>query len=183
MSLLMQSCAEKQVTVSKPQMVYVGTYTQHLGFVHGKAHGIYVCHFDTATGKLTVVDSTLHDIANPSFLTISPNKQYLYAVSENAAQSPLDYGKVAAYKIGENGKLLKINEVSSQGGAPCHVSVDNSEKFVLITNYVTGNVVSFRVKPDGGLSDAIHVQQNKGPTISTKFGWWTRARIKFSITD
>jgi 6-phosphogluconolactonase len=138
-------------------IVFVGTYTQNLGFVNGKATGIYTCRMDTSNGALTVIDST-QDIENPSFLTISPDKKYLYAVSE----MPKNNGAVCAYKIENNGKLLKINDVSSYGTAPCHVSMDKTGKYVFIANYATGNVASYGVKADGGLTDSLSMQRDSG---------------------
>jgi 6-phosphogluconolactonase len=160
LSFLAVSCANDSKITKNNQaqpIVFVGTYTQNLGFVNGKATGIYTCRMDPANGALTVIDSTL-DINNPSFLTISPDKKYLYAVAEMAMSS----GEVWAYKIGDNGKLLKINAVSSYGTAPCHISMDPSGKFVFVANYGTGNVASYGVKADGGLTDSLSMQRNGG---------------------
>jgi 6-phosphogluconolactonase len=160
LSLLAVSCAQEQkMPPNNPaqSLVFAGTYTQNLGFVNGKAHGIYTCRLDTLNGALTVIDST-HDIENPSFLTISPDKKYLYAVSE----MPMDFGAVYAYKIGDKGKLLTINSVSSYGTAPCHISMDKLGKFVFVANYATGNVTSYGVKADGGLTDSLSMQRDGG---------------------
>jgi 6-phosphogluconolactonase len=142
-------------------LVFVGTYTQKLGHVDGKASGIYVCRFDTASGALTVVDSAT-DLANPSFLTLSPNKTRLYAVGENGGKPEQPFGSVAAYQASPEGKLLKINEVSSYGVAPCHISTDLLGQFVFVANYVTGNVLSYGIRPDGGLSDSLCQRQHPG---------------------
>ncbi len=147
--------------VSKQPIVFVGTYTQNLGFVDGKASGIYTCRLDMSTGIMTVVDS-VGGIANPSFLTVSPDKKYLYAVAENGGKPEQPFGSVVAFKITEGGKLMKINEVSSYGAAPCHVSTDQAGKSVYVANYSTGNVVSYKVKPDGGLTDSMATHQHVG---------------------
>ena len=139
-------------------IVFVGTYTQKLGHVDGKATGIYTCRMDTLTGELTVVDTAM-GIANPSFLTVSPNKKYLYAVAENGGKPNEPFGSVVAYKINEGGKLVKINEVSSKGIAPCHVSTNREGTMVFIANYSTGNVENYKVLPDGGLSDTLPVDK------------------------
>ncbi|MEY4936729.1 MAG: 6-phosphogluconolactonase [Bacteroidota bacterium] len=160
LSLVAVGCANNaQITKNNQAqpIVFVGTYTQNLGFVNGKGTGIYTCRMDTTNGALTVIDSTL-DIANPSFLTISPDKKYLYAVSE----MPTSSGEVWAYKIGNNGKLSKINAVSSYGTAPCHISMDKSGKFVYVANYGTGNVANYGVKADGSLTDSLSMQRDEG---------------------
>ncbi len=157
--VLISACTNPNKIDNRPT-VFVGTYTQKLGHVDGKATGIYTCKMDTLTGALTVVDSAT-DILNPSFLTVSSDKKYLYAVAEISSDSSKRLGKVAAYKITEGGKLLKINELSSYGDAPCHISTDKTGKFVFVANYVTGNIVSYGVKADGGLTDSICMVQHQ----------------------
>jgi 6-phosphogluconolactonase len=161
--LLCIGCTAQKKDVSNQPIVFVGTYTQNLGFVDGKAFGIYTCRLDMATGELTVIDS-MGGIANPSFLTVSPDKKYLYAVAENGEKPEAPFGSVVAYKITEGGKLLKINEVPSYGAAPCAVATDQSGKCVYVANYSTGNVVSYSVKADGGLTDSISTHQHVGET-------------------
>ena len=141
--------------------VFVGTYTKNMGWVNGKAKGIYTCRMDNATGALRVVDSTT-DIQNPSFLTISPDKKYLYAVAENGGDPLARFGSVVAYKITEGGKLLRINEMPSYGAAPCFISTDKKGKFVFVANYSTGTVASYKVKADGGLTDSICMKRDEG---------------------
>ncbi len=162
LSIIATSCSNKpNISTQKAAqpLVFVGTYTQNLGFVNGKATGIYTCRMDTTNGALTVIDST-QDIENPSFLTISPDKKYLYAVSEAGSRRANHFGTIVSYKILEQGKLLKINEVSSYGSAPCHISMDKKGQFVFVANYATGNVASYGVKADGGLTDSLSMQRN-----------------------
>lgn len=142
-------------------LVFVGTYTQKLGHVDGKATGIYTCRLDTETGALTVTD-TATGIDNPSFLCISPDKKFLYAVAENGGTPERPFGSVAAYRIEENGNLQKINEVSAYGVAPCYISTDKSGKFVLVANYVTGNLATYGVKADGQLTDSLCTVKHPG---------------------
>ena len=150
----------KEKTKSTLPIVFVGTYTQNLGFVNGKAAGIYTCRMDTATGALTVIDSA--PMINPSFITVSPDKKFLYAVSEGGGKPNEPFGGVASFKIGENGHLTPLNAVSSYGVAPCHISTDKAGKFVFVANYVNGSVESYGVKPDGSLTDAIQKLQYAG---------------------
>ena len=56
-------------------LLYVGTYTT------GKSEGIYLYRLDFASGELRHVGTT-KGIVNPSFLTLAPNRRYLYAVNE-----------------------------------------------------------------------------------------------------
>ncbi len=160
--LLFNFCETTQTNknLKNQPIIFVGTYTQKLGHVNGQATGIYTCRFDTLSGVLTVVDSAT-DVVNPSFLTVSPDKKYVYAVAEIAGKGDERLGKVVSYKNTEGGKLLKINELSSYGNAPCHISTDRTGKFIFVANYVTGNVLSYGVKSDGGLTDSICMMQHK----------------------
>ena len=64
--------------------VYIGTYTENIlhgtgNVLHGKGKGIYTATLNTITGK--IIESRLEIAAdNPSFLCISPEGKYLYAV-------------------------------------------------------------------------------------------------------
>lgn len=55
-------------------LLYVGTYTSR------KSKGIYLYRFDLSSGELKHVATT--ETVDPSFLTLSPNRRYLYAVNE-----------------------------------------------------------------------------------------------------
>jgi 6-phosphogluconolactonase len=148
-------------TVVKTPLIFVGTYTEKLGHVDGKAVGIYACRFNPRSGALVIVDST-PGLANPSFLTLAPDGKHLYAVGENGGKPGQPYGSVAAYNVGPFGKLSKINEMPSYGVAPCHVSTDRTGRFVFVANYATGNIASYGIRPDGGLTDSICFRQDKG---------------------
>lgn len=149
----------KKTTNASP-IAFIGTYTADMGFVKGKAAGIYTCRLDTTTGALTIIDSAAS--YNPSFVTISPDKKFLYAVGEGGGKPTEPFGSVSSFSIGENGKLTKLNEVSSYGVAPCHISTDKTGKFVFVANYVNGSVESYGVKSDGSLTDAIQKLQYAG---------------------
>lgn len=159
LSLFLVACNPTKKTASDAQpIVFVGTYTQKLGHVDGKATGIYTCRLNTATGVLSVVDSIKTD--NPSFLTVSPDKKFVYSVGEISGNGVERLGKIAAFKVDEGGKLTKINEFPSYGNAPCHISTDKTGKFVFVANYVTGNILSYGVRADGGLTDSICMIQH-----------------------
>ncbi len=143
--------------------LYVGTYTQKLGHVDGKATGIYVCKFDTVTGNLRIAD-TIVGLNNPSYLTLSPDGRHLFAVGENGGKPNEPFGQVVAYKISDirNGALSKINEVASYGIAPCHINTDRTGKYVFVANYGTGNVLSYAIQPDGSLTDSLCLYRHAG---------------------
>ncbi len=137
-------------------LLYVGTYTS------GASEGIYVYKFNTETGELTQ-PFTVENVVEPSFLAIQPQHKYLYAVNETEEYEGEKSGAVSAFAIDrKTGGLRFLNKQASLGGAPCHISVSRNGKFVLVANYLGGNVSVFPVEADGLLGAAIETQQHSG---------------------
>lgn len=144
---------------SNPQFALViGTYTNS-----GKSEGIYTYEFDTKNGTASFKGKTI--IADPSFINISLNNQFIYSVQElgnyKGAVSAFSYNKSA-------GSLKLLNSVSSGGDHPCHVNRDSKNQYVFVANYTGGNFSAIRVKKDGSL-DSIHTQtiQHTGNSVNT----------------
>src|SRR5437867_3678124 len=113
--------------------VYFGTYTG------AKSKGIYVCRFNSATGKLGTPELAAES-ASPSFLAIHPNKRFLYAVNEASNSQGKPTGAVSAFAIEQStGKLTPLNQQPSSGDGPCHLVVDAPGKHVLVANYGSGS--------------------------------------------
>ncbi len=134
---------------------YVGTYTKD------KSKGIYVYRFQAGDGKLTPLGLAA-ETPNPSFLAAHPSRRFLYAVSEERG------GAVSAFALDpRTGKLTFLNTVSSRGGGPCYVAVDQSGKNVLVANYGGGSVAVLPIGEDGRLSEAsASVQHAAAPARS-----------------
>jgi 6-phosphogluconolactonase len=138
-------------------LIYVGTYTEA-----GRREGIYLIRMDKRSGKLRRVGS-VDAGANPSFLAIHPNGRVLYAVNELENNYGKATGAVSAFAIAkETGALTRIGEQSSEGGAPCYVSVDLSGRILLVANYTGGNVAILPIEADGTLAPATWVVQHTG---------------------
>ena len=148
------------------ELLYVGTYTEA-----GRTDGIYLVQFDTRTGALRQIGA-VNAGANPSFLALHPNGRVLYAVNEVEEREGKKAGGVSAFGIGANGELTRINEQSSEGGAPCYVSVDGQGRSVLVANYLGGNVALLPIRANGALVTAAHVDQHtgKGPNAERQEG-------------
>lgn len=141
--------------------LFIGTYTKKEGHVDGKAEGIYVYKMNMETGELSPSD-TITGVINPSYLTVHPNGKYLYAVNELADNTADIVGKVTAFEMNvEEGTFNLLNQVSSEGDAPCHISIDPSGQFVLVANYVMGTVASYAILENGQLSEARSVHQHQ----------------------
>jgi len=162
---------------AKDFFVYVGTYTG-FKYVHhsmtygvGESHskGIYVSRFNAATGELGEAELAA-EMINPSFLTISPNHRFLYAVSEDPLSlgPPKDHASyVSAFAIDSGtGKLRLLNTVPASGTSTCHITIDKTGKYVLMSNFGSGSVSVVRVKEDGSLGELTGFIQNVGRSVS-----------------
>src|SRR5205085_8213384 len=122
-------------------LVYIGTYTNG----KSKSEGIYVYRMNLATGALTQASvATLK--SSPSFLAIDPKHKFLYAVNEVNEFNGKKNGGVTAFAIDQKTGALKQLNQQGAPGVPCHVSVHQSGKWVLIANYGGGNVALYPVK-------------------------------------
>jgi 6-phosphogluconolactonase len=82
---------------------------------------------------------------NPSFLAIHPSLRFLYAVNEIWGGNK--EGTVSAFAIQPDGSLQFLNQQSSKGVGPCHLTVDKTGKFVLVANYGSGSVAVLPILP------------------------------------
>lgn len=148
------------LSATRKNLLYIGTYTET------KSEGIYVCTFDPDTGALTNLRLAAK-AAHPSFLAFHPRQPFLYAVNEYVEGEAT--GSVSAFAIDpETGVLALLNRQSSQGGAPCHLCVDQEGRWVLTANYMSGNVALFPVEADGRLGLVADIAQHQGKGIDEK---------------
>ena len=96
----------------------------------------------------------LSGLSNPSFLVPTKDGKHLYAVTEDAGQTA---GAYAISFDAENGRMTLLNEVATQGGAPCHITLDPSERFVVTANYFGGNISIMAVDDSGRLKEPVCV--------------------------
>lgn len=137
------------------QRFYVGTFTSE------SSPGIYLCAFDAETATITKQQS-FYGIDNPSFLKVSPSKEFLYVVTRPSAKVEESGGYVVAYKINDDGSLKFLNKQKSNGGDPCHVDVSGDGRFVAIATYGGGTLSLYPVSDDGKLLPAASVIVNRG---------------------
>lgn len=140
--------------------IYVGTYTGT------GSQGIYLLRFDEKTGNLT--DTGIRTmLEHPSFLALHPSGTHLYAVSELAVFDGRPTGLVCAYSIDPlDGSLSKLNHRDSEGTYPCHVVVDNTGSFVMVSNYGSGTVSVFPILQDGSLGETLQILRHEGSSIN-----------------
>ncbi len=137
---------------------YIGTYTS------GISKGIHRCVLNTQTGELSQLE-LVAELQNPSFLTIHPKLNVLYACSEVRRDGKREGAQVLAYKIGADGKLTEMGGQPSGGNGPCYVSTDATGKVALVANYGSGSISSLPIAADGSLGAVASNIQHAGKSV------------------
>lgn len=131
----------------KTTLVFVGTYTNEK-----PDKGIWVYRLDPQSGDLKELSSGEH-IVNPSFLTISPNGQFLYACTDTRQAIP---GSITAFRIDSiQGRLTLLNKQSAEGANPVYVATDNTNQFIVNGNYTEGNVSVATINAQGLVNPSV----------------------------
>jgi 6-phosphogluconolactonase len=137
---------------------FVGTYTG------AKSKGIHRAAFDAAQGTLTEPELAF-ELTNPSFLAVHPDQKKLYAVGEVSGGNR--EGVVTALAVDpRSGRLDRLNQQSSKGSGPCHLSLDKTGRNLLVANYGSGSIACLPVDHDGRLSEATGFVQHQGSSVN-----------------
>ncbi|MCI0541289.1 MAG: lactonase family protein [Verrucomicrobiales bacterium] len=124
---------------------YIGTYSG----------GIYQSTLDLGTGSFGAASRAV-SAGDPSFVALTPNRSFLYAVNEGG-------GTVGAFSVNPTNGLLKLlNQRSPNGGSPAHVVVDSGGRNVIVANYSGGSVTVFPILTNGQLGAATAHVQHRG---------------------
>ncbi|MBL7762824.1 MAG: lactonase family protein, partial [Chitinophagaceae bacterium] len=152
------SCSQKK---SEECYLLVGTYTS------GKSEGVYVYNFNSTTGDFKQV-SVAKNISNPSYLAISPDEKYVYAVNEDADKAK-GGGAVTAFSFNkQDGTLKELNSQLSGGDHPCYVATDKNGKWVTVGNYTSGTVSVFPINKDGSLNAIAANIKHEGSGVNSE---------------
>lgn len=128
----------------------VGTYTNTC-----ESKGIYVYEFDAVSGDFKLKNSS-ENVVSPSYLSVSADNKFVYAVNENGTQSTAS----AFGYDSKSGKLTFLDKNDALGADPCHLI--NDDKNVIIANYSGGSIAVFKKKPDGGITKVQQLVQHEG---------------------
>jgi 6-phosphogluconolactonase len=141
-------------------LVYFGTYTGHT------SKGIYVSRLNLASGALSTPELAA-ETPNPSFLAARAQGDFLYAVNEVDTFGGKPAGSVSAFAIRKDtGVLTALNQQSSGGAGPAHLSLDRSGRNALVANYGGGSVAVLPIGGDGRLEPASSLVQHTGRSVN-----------------
>ena len=136
----------------------VGTYTNN-----NSSQGIYTYRFNVKDGSAQLTDST-NNIANPSYLTPSFNRNFIYSVNENGRNN---MGAVSAFSFNQKtGHLTFLNQQPTDGDAPCFITIDSTGRNVITANYNGSNFSVFKTGKDGKLTPHVQLIVHTGSGVN-----------------
>ena len=152
--------------MAKRFMIFTGCLNREAPYHQGaRGRGVAVFSFDEESARLDLL-SEHDDMDNPTFLSVAPDRQTLFASSEVFARKE---GMVAAFRIGAAGQLTYLNMQASRGSICAHNSVSSDGRFLLLANYGMGeggpdqSIVAFPIGEDGTLDPAVSGLAHHGP--------------------
>ncbi|MCH7413933.1 lactonase family protein [Belliella sp. R4-6] len=133
----------------------IGSYTDK------ETDGIALLEFDSVKNAISI-EIIGKGVKNPSFLITNEDQSILFAVEETAGDKG---GKVKSFALDKEGKTLSLlSTLETYGDHPCHLSLDPSEKFLVVSNYSGGSFSVF--KNDSGVLSYLQTVEHKGKSIS-----------------
>ena len=136
------------VSAMPSHLIFLGTYTRN------GSRGIYAVRLDTATGALSA-PTLAAEANNAPWITFSPDKKFLYTVSETESQA-LGFAVDAA-----NAKLTPLPAAPSPvARPPSHLAVDATGRTLLAANYAVGFVESMPIHADGTLGVPVKIMHS-----------------------
>jgi len=132
-------------TPPKPRRLFIGTYTGT------GSEGIYTLLIDRLTGALSTPEVAAK-AANPTWLTFSPDKRTLYAVSGGLGGSPDGYEPPAtAFAVDPASGALtpKSEPYLGDGKPPCHLAIDATGRCLIASHYHHGTVTAVPIHEGG----------------------------------
>lgn len=136
---------------NEPLTMIVGTYTDECA-----SRGVYSYFFDQEKGVLTDGGGNIFteapgavsrvEMRNPSYLTLSSDGKFVYAVSEVGDSLA---SAVSLRLDSKTGAMQMLGSELTDGKDPCYISTNG--KVVMTANYSSGNVTEFPIGEDGRL--------------------------------
>jgi 6-phosphogluconolactonase len=148
------------VAIGQAYIGYVGTYT------HTGSEGIYTFRFNAKTGEISGLELAAKT-NDPSFLVIDNQARFLYSVNELNNFANQRTGAISVFAIERgSGRLDFRQQIASLGADPAHLSLDRSNRYLLVANYTSGNVAVFPIGQDGQLGPRSALIQDSGSSVN-----------------
>ena len=144
---------------------YVGSYQK------AEQAGIARMAVDEGSGEITCLGA-FAGADNPSFVLPHPDGKLLYAVEELVPE-----GRVSVFSV-KDGALEKVQTYSTLGADPCHLSLDETGRFLFAANYTSGSLMAYRLGADGLIEDPAFLRTDTGSSVYA--GRQDSAHVHFS---
>lgn len=128
--------------------------------------GIFLARFDTETGAaggLTLAAAQ----PGASFLAATSNGKVLFAVNDGLVINGEKTGGLSAYAIDDNHALTPLNS-AEMSGVLCHISLDNTEKWLLGAAYSRGTFSLWPIEVDGSLGELHCTVKHEGSSVNER---------------
>jgi len=138
------------------EIIYIGTFSER------GSMGIYVYEVFRDNMRFDLLQ-TIASKKSPSFVAASPDGRFLFSANRGGINKDDKHGSVTSFSIDPlTGKLTKVQDQSSFGESPCHISVHPSGKYLFVSHYVGANVTVLKVDANGQISEPIQNIQFEG---------------------
>ncbi|MFM7057604.1 MAG: lactonase family protein [Planctomycetota bacterium] len=127
--------------------------------------GILSFRLDTTTGTLTPGPRS-PVIPNPFFFDVTPDRRRLYSIHAETFGGTAPESTAAFELNAPTDLLTAINRETTRGTASCYVEVDRTGRCVLVANYSSGDVISYRIQADGRLSAPVSFHRHSGRSVN-----------------
>ncbi len=144
------AAASSSLAAPARQRVFIGS---------NKPEGILGWDWDPALAVLSPA-GVQAKLANVDWVTLSPDRSYLYAASEVDSFNGKPTGEVASFKV-TGGNLEPLSAQNSAAAGTCYVGLDHSGRTLISADYGGGAAASFLIT-DGKLSPAVWSEHYKG---------------------
>jgi 6-phosphogluconolactonase len=143
--------------MTKTYTAYVGSRTAKERGARGE--GINVYSVNAESGRWTHVQ-LVSGLLNPSFLAFDRQQKFLFTVHGDSSE-------ISSFKIDDKaGTLTAINQESTQGKNPVHLTIDPTNRFILVANHITSTIAVLPLNSDGSigkLTDLLPLKGKIGP--------------------
>ena len=142
---------------STDNYLIAGTYTS------GKSEGIYVFTFNSKDGSYKAVSHA--KTSNPSYLTVSRDEKFVFAVNENHNNG--NGGEVSSFAFNKSKSTLTfINKQLTGGDDPCYIVNDHTGKWIFVGNYSSGTLSVLPVDAAGKIGEATTTIRHEGTGVN-----------------
>jgi 6-phosphogluconolactonase (cycloisomerase 2 family) len=147
----------RAMSESSAYFAYVGSRTTRERNARGE--GINVYRGAGQSGQWSHLQ-LISGLANPSYLAFDRSRRFLYAVHG-------DLTDISAFAIDpRTGTLSHLNSVSTFGKNPVHLTIDPTNRWVIVANHLSSTLAVLARNPDGslgGLADEAKLTGKIGP--------------------